>query len=155
MAENRVPCPNCSDGFVTTGDRHARTRQDVCGHCAGAGMVEARTGQTPEASFTPGPMEPDDGWEWAVVEVMGHRRHAGRTREVERFGAKMIRVDIPTKGDPDAHGWTTHFYPGSALFSFTPCTREAALKANKPYEPAARLSYRSAETDWAEDQIDG
>ena len=53
MAENRVPCPNCSDGFVTTGDRHARTRQDVCGHCAGAGMVEARTGQTLEASFRP------------------------------------------------------------------------------------------------------
>ena len=34
-------------------------------------------------------VERADGWEWAVVEIFGHRRHAGRTREEERFGAKM------------------------------------------------------------------
>ena len=97
--------------------------------------------------------EPDDGWEWAVVEVMGHRRHAGRTREVERFGAKMVRVDVPTKGDPEAHGWTTHFYPGAALFSFTPCTREAALAANKPYEPPARLALTSRDRDADDEEM--
>lgn len=87
--------------------------------------------------------ETDDGWEWAVVEVMGHRRHVGRTREVERFGIKMVRVDVPTKGDPEAHGWTTHFYTGTSLFGFTPCTQEAALAANKPYEAPARLALSS------------
>lgn len=84
--------------------------------------------------------EAAEGWEWAVVEVFGHRRHAGRTREEERFGAKLLRVDVPNKGDSDAHGWTTHFYGGSAIFSFTLCDREAALKANKPWEPPARLA---------------
>ena len=102
--------------------------------------------------------EIDDGWEWAIVEVMGHRRHVGRTREVERYGIKMVRVDVPTNGDPEAHGWTTHFYTGSSLFGVTPCTREAALAANKPYERPALLSYRSRESedaDLADDRDDG
>ena len=103
------------------------------------GQHEAAMAQAEHQCQTAAP-DPDHGWEWAVVEVMGHRRHAGRTREVERFGVKMVRVDVPKKGDPDAHGWTTHFYPGSALFSFTPAEREAVLAANRPYEPPARLA---------------
>lgn len=95
--------------------------------------------------------EESDGWDWAVVEVMGHRRHVGRIREEERFGAKMIRVDVPIDGDPVAKGWRTHFYGGASLFGITPCTREAALKANKPYEPPARLALRSPDADDAED----
>ena len=101
---------------------------------------------------TPTP-ETDDGWEWAIVEVMGHRRHVGRTREVERYGIKMIRVDVPTDGNPEAKGWTTHFYTGSSLFGVTPCTREAAMAANKPYErpsPAA-LTLRD---DWLPPDFD-
>lgn len=90
---------------------------------------------------------PDDGWEWAIVEAMGHRRHVGRTREVEKFGTKMIRVDVPIDGDPKEHGWKTHFYPGGSLFCFTPCTEEAALAANKPYEPAGRLALTSRYRD--------
>ena len=48
--------------------------------------------------------EDNDGWEWAIVEIFGHRRHAGRTREEERFGAKMLRIDIPVKGAHGANG---------------------------------------------------
>ena len=95
---------------------------------------------TEQTDAPPSEAETDDGWYWAIVLVMGHRRHVGRTREVERFGIKMVRVDVPTKGDPEAHGWTTHFYTGTSLFGFTPCTREAAFAANKPYEPPARLA---------------
>ncbi|MGY2052367.1 hypothetical protein [Methylobacterium sp. JK268] len=91
--------------------------------------------------------ETADGWEWMVVEVMGHRRHAGRVREEERFGAKLLRVDVPLKGDPERHGWKTHFYAASALFSFSPCERDAALAANKPYEPPARLSLPRPDED--------
>ena len=78
-----------------------------------------------------------DGWEWAFVEVMGHRSHAGRCREVERFGTKLIRVDVPIKGDPAAYGWKTHFYPGTALFSYTPTDETSVMRENKPYERAA------------------
>ena len=97
------------------------------------------------------PAPEDDGWEWAVVEIMGHRRHAGRTREVERFGAKMVRVDVPTKGDPTVHGWTTHFYPGSALFSFTPSDEATCLRMNKPYEAASPYAL-THEGDAADDE---
>ena len=36
------------------------------------------------------PSVEQDGFEWAIVEVLGHRKHAGRVREEERFGAKML-----------------------------------------------------------------
>ena len=62
-----------------------------------------------------------DGWSWAVLEVFGHRRHSGRVREEERFGAKMLRIDVPNQGDPAAHGWTTHLYGGSAIFYASLC----------------------------------
>lgn len=87
----------------------------------------------------------DDGWSWMIVEVLGHRRHAGRTREEERFGAKFLRIDVPNKGDPETHGWTTHFYPPASLFGFTPAERDTCLKANKPYEAPARYSLTGPE----------
>lgn len=90
----------------------------------------------------PAQSEDTAGWEWAVVEVFGHRRHAGRTREEERFGAKLLRIDIPNKGAPDENGWTTIYYGGSSIFSFALATEEAVMRANKPYEAPARLSYR-------------
>lgn len=33
---------------------------------------------------------------WAVVELMGHVKLAGRLTEEEKFGTKMGRLDIPT-----------------------------------------------------------
>ena len=97
-----------------------------------------------EAEAAPTTEPQNDGWEWAIVEVMGHRRHAGRTREEERFGAKMIRVDVPIKGDPVANGWESHFYGGGSIFSMAPCTEAVARKmaeANRPraYLPRAHL----------------
>ncbi len=80
----------------------------------------------------------ENGWEWAIVEVFGHRKHAGRVREEERFGAKMLRIDIPLKGDPAAHGWQTHWYGGSSIFSLSLTDEATALRANKPYEPPSR-----------------
>lgn len=80
------------------------------------------------------------GGDWAIVEIMGHRRHAGVMAEVERFGARMLRVDVPGDGDDVA---ATHFYAGSALFSITP-TDEATARRIAEHErprPAARSSW--------------
>lgn len=92
-------------------------------------------------------------YEWAIVEVYGHRKHAGRTREEERFGSKMLRVDIPTVEIVPAEGetrastkvtrWTTQYYGGAAIFSFTPCDEATVMRINRPYEMAARLEYRA------------
>ena len=87
----------------------------------------------------------EDGWEWARVEVMGHRCHYGRTREEERFGAKMLRIDIPKKGDVAANGWETIYYGGASIFSFALTDEATVVRANKPYDPAARLTYSEPE----------
>lgn len=105
-----------------------------------------------DTEHAPAPDLPaDDGWEWAIVEVFGHRRHAGRTREEERFGAKLLRVDIPNKGDPAAHGWTTHYYGGSSIFSFSPAEEAACLKINKPCEPPARYALTAPDEEDGDD----
>ena len=63
---------------------------------------------------------PDDR---AHVEVFGHRQHWGRISEVEQFGAKMLRIDIPTE-DPAV--FESVNYGGAAIFSICPCTEDAA-----------------------------
>jgi len=50
---------------------------------------------------TPTTAAPD---EWAIVEIMGHLRRAGRISEVARFGANLLRVDVPI--DTDVEGET-------------------------------------------------
>jgi hypothetical protein len=88
-----------------------------------------------------------DGWEWAIVEIFGHRKHAGRTREEERFGAKMLRIDIPLKGDPAANGWETIYYGGSSIFSYALTDETTAMRSNKPYELPARYRLSPPEVD--------
>lgn len=96
--------------------------------------VRGSTADQAEADGKPETPE-DDGWEFALVEIMGFRKHAGRCREVERFGAKLLRIDVPIKGDPVANGWETLFYSGQSMFSYTPATEAAVMKLNKGYEP--------------------
>lgn len=79
----------------------------------------------------------DDPLEYAIVEIMGHRRIAGRILEVERFGTKMIRIDVPKEGD-FAKGFVSQFYGGPSIFSVTPTDLATVCKENKPYEPARR-----------------
>ena len=113
-------------------------------------MTQADLGKSPAAPES-------DGWEWAIVEVFGHRRHAGRTREEERFGAKLLRIDIPSKGDAMVNGWETIYYGGSSIFSFSLSDEETCKRINKPYEPPARLSLPalavSASRTWRCDRL--
>jgi hypothetical protein len=101
----------------------------------------------------------EDGWEWAHVEIMGHREHWGRTRQEERFGSKMLRVDVPVikraaefevgagaGSDPKPAAltieWQTHFYSGAAIFSYRPTDEATVMLKNKPYESPYRTRYR-------------
>lgn len=70
--------------------------------------------------------QPPPAEQWALVEIFGHRSHMGRLVEVERFGAKLMRVDVPT-ADPNV--FETHYYGGSAIFSIRPMTEEAVRKS--------------------------
>lgn len=80
---------------------------------------------------------PDDGWDWAIVEIFGHRRHVGRIREEERFGTKMLRIDVPkvTYETKAITGYASHFYGGSSIFSITPTDEASAVVANRGYPP--------------------
>lgn len=82
-------------------------------------------GTTPQDSGAPTDI-------WACVEIFGHRKHYGRVREVEKFGAKLLRIDVPIAVSAPLLGeeerFETHLYGGSSIFSFTPMTEEAARK---------------------------
>lgn len=58
---------------------------------------------------------------WAIVELMGHVRLAGRLTEEEHFGAKLGRLDIP-KDD----GFVTQFFGGQSVYRITPVAEEVA-----------------------------
>ncbi len=82
----------------------------------------------------------EDGWEWAIVEIFGHRQHAGRAREGERFGTKMLRIDVPVNGDSETNGWKTHWYGGSSIFSYILTDEDSVMRLNKPYESPYRYT---------------
>lgn len=102
-----------------------------------------------EEAATPVAEEP--AFEYAVVELMGHVRHVGRVTEVERFGTKMGRVDVP-KGGKFENGYTSVFFSGASLYRFTPCDLATVETMNKPGEPFGRLTYHEPEdepeNDW-------
>lgn len=87
---------------------------------------------------------------WAVLELMGHVRMAGRVTEEERFGCKMGRIDVP-KGD----GFTRVYFGGGSVYRMTPTTEEVArsvAKGSQP-EPVHRWELPSPEKaaePWAE-----
>jgi hypothetical protein len=79
---------------------------------------------------------------WAVLELMGHVRMAGRVTEEERFGAKMGRIDLPKEG-----GFTTVYFGGGSVYRMTPTTEEIAraVAAGSQPEPVHRWDLPSPE----------
>lgn len=109
-------------------------------HAAKA-LADWLNGATPENTAPPDAI-------WACVEIFGHRKHYGRVTEVEKFGTKMLRIDVPTVreapllGQPET--FETFIYGGGSIFSLTPMTEEASRKwadyeRPKPYNEVARL----------------
>lgn len=60
--------------------------------------------------------------EWVVLELMGHRRLAGKLTEQEVAGASFLRLDMPR-----ADGTTvTQLYGPQTVYCITPTTEEIA-----------------------------
>lgn len=68
----------------------------------------------------PGPQEEVKD-EWAIVELMGHVKLAGRLTEEEKFGTKMGRLDIP-----EGEGFVTQYFGGGSVYRITYVTEEVA-----------------------------
>lgn len=71
---------------------------------------------------------------WALIEQMGFRKTIARVREVEQFGTKMIRLEVPfwdeialsAEAAPPS-GFTTRFAGGPSLYQVSPMDEELAL----------------------------
>lgn len=62
--------------------------------------------------------------DYAIVELLGHRTLVGRIEEVERFGTKLIKVEVIFNDQllpPVYHG-------GGAIYGFLPCSAERAFR---------------------------
>lgn len=87
--------------------------------------------------------------EYARVEVFGHNIHVGRISEVERYGTKMLRVDVP-KGIFE-NGFLTYLLGGAAIFRMTPCDLAYVERFNRDQTPPALLTVQPEATEQADD----
>ncbi len=70
---------------------------------------------------------------WAIVELFGHQRVAGKVTEAEIGGCSFVRIDIPAVEDSQA---LTKFYGNGAIYSMTPVSEELVTAYVKRYKPA-------------------
>ena len=102
---------------------------------------------------------------YAIVEIMGHRTHAGIITEVQQFGAAMMRIECPKDGD-FALGVEVYHYGGGSIFSYRDSTLEEVCEINMPWErrceireqrrkalPAPDLEPEDADWSDAEDEL--
>jgi hypothetical protein len=61
---------------------------------------------------------------WAIIELMGHQKIAGRLTERSVAGGGFIQVDVPPVGDQP--GWSRLISP-SAVYAINPVNQEAAV----------------------------
>jgi len=88
--------------------------------------------------------EPAPEEKWACIEIFGHRKHFGKISEVEQFGTKMLRIDVPKSDLPDAE-FVSHFYGGASIFGITFTDEASARMANKPYKPYGMVALPAPE----------
>lgn len=62
--------------------------------------------------------------EWAVLELFGHQRIAGRVTEASIGGGSFIRVEVP---GPNGEPVWTRFYNPSSVYSISPVSKEVAI----------------------------
>jgi hypothetical protein len=74
---------------------------------------------------------------WAIVELMGHVKHAGRLTEEERFGAKMGRIDIPYEDT-----FRTVYFTAASVYRLTVVTEEIARAVARTNQPRPVYAYQ-------------
>lgn len=88
---------------------------------------------------------------WAIVELMGHVRLAGRLTEEEKFGAKMGRLDIPVASEPNCincngknppcplckgGSFVSQLFGGNSVYRITIVTEAVARHVASSHAPA-------------------
>lgn len=75
---------------------------------------------------------------YAILEIFGHMRLAGKVTEATIGGCSFMRLDVPDVGDKRGF---TRFYGQGAIYSMTPCTEEIARAAAASFEAQAVSVY--------------
>lgn len=80
---------------------------------------------------------------WAIVELMGHRQRGGYVKDVEMFGGKLLRIDIPVADDT----MVTEFYGCTAIYALRPGSEQVVRDhVKRSYEgdlrPIRPVDYR-------------
>jgi len=70
--------------------------------------------------------------QWAILELMGHRRLAGKVTDAVIGGGAFLRIDIPGKDETQV---TQYYSPGS-VYCITPTTEEVARAVAEQCQPA-------------------
>ena len=73
---------------------------------------------------------------WVILELMGHRRLAGRLSEARIAGSSFLRIDVPAAGDDGDAVAATQFYAPSAVYCVTPCDEGTARRVAGRSQPA-------------------
>lgn len=77
---------------------------------------------------------------WAIVELFGHTRIAGKITEATIGSCSFVRVDVP---ELDAeHPAFTKLYGNGAIYSLSPVEEEIAMLAVKQYRSRPVDLYR-------------
>lgn len=69
---------------------------------------------------------------WAIMELFGHQKLAGKISEATIGGGAFVRIDVPQTGERPAF---TRFYGSAAIYSFTPVSEEVARLALGQMQP--------------------
>jgi len=88
---------------------------------------------------------------WAVVELMGRIKIAGKVTEESHFGVVMLRLDIPEVDGRPEH---TEFYGGTALYRVTPCDEQIARLVLQQNHPAPIVYFQLPQPQHISDMDD-
>lgn len=75
---------------------------------------------------------------WAIVELFGHGRIAGKIYEKPIAGTNMLVVDVP---ETKKQGAFTRMLGGAAIYAINPCTEELARLAAESINSAPITAY--------------
>ncbi len=78
--------------------------------------------------------------DWAILELMGHRRLAGYVTEQEIAGASFLRLDVHTADSIVA----TQFYSPASVYCLTPTTEDIARALGERSQPQPVQRYELA-----------
>lgn len=90
--------------------------------------------------------EHDTFAEWAIVEVMGHKRFAGYVTEQTIGGSSFVRVDVPdvaTNEPGKSLPAFTKLLGAGSIYAITPCTEETARAFAKQSQERAFATYEA------------